>query len=84
MMTTDRILGFKVQRNKKGQTELVVTVEVEAVGMEEFGSREATLIISNELAYELAHKLQKRVEKAEGIRSSANGRKYSQFYGMNH
>lgn len=48
----------------------------------EFEGEKIYVLISNELAYELAHQLQKNVERSEGVPASRNGEFYSKFYGM--
>lgn len=70
-----RIEDFTVPRPDKGQKDQTLVFEVE-------NDETVTLVISNELAYQLAHKLTKAVERAEGVPGSANGEFYSRFYGM--
>ncbi len=73
------IRDFKINKTTKGATHQSFTLETEEEGT-------LWLIISNELAYELAHQLQKHVEKAAGFpedsEAARNGRFYSKFYGM--
>lgn len=73
------VKDFNVHKTEKGRTHQAFTIETEEEGTISF-------IISNELAYELAHQLQKHVEKAAGFpadsEAARNGRFYSKFYGM--
>lgn len=77
MMGMTELRSFKVNKGQKKSSHQSFELEMET-------GEKLYIIVSNELAYELAHKLKKNVERSEGVASSANGRKYSQFYGMNH
>lgn len=78
MMGMTEVRDFKVNKGQKRATHQSFELEME-------NGEKLYFTISNELAYQLAHKLQKNVDRSEGgMPDSPNGRKYSQFYGMNY
>lgn len=76
----NEVRDIKVNKGEKKATHQSFELEMD-------GGERLYLIISNELAYELAHRLEKGVERSEGgfpedSEAARNGRKYSGFYGM--
>lgn len=80
-MTTGltEVRDFNVNKGEKKASHQSFELEFE-------GGEKVYILISNELAYELAHQIQKNVERSVGIpddsEAARNGRFYSRFYGM--